>query len=49
MKNKILNELENVDFANVLYMIKEYNMNEDDLKELLKEIMDQVIDDAENQ
>lgn len=49
MKNKILNELENVDFANVLYMIEEYNMNENDLQELFKEIISQVIDDAENQ
>lgn len=49
MKNKILNEIENVEFKVILDLIKENDFNENDLKDLFAEIMDQVIDDCENQ
>lgn len=49
MKNKILNEIENVEFKVILDLIKENDFDQNDLKDLFVEIMDQVIDDCENQ
>jgi len=48
-KEKVLNEMENVEFKVILDLIKENDLNENQLKDLFIEIMDQVIDDAENQ
>jgi hypothetical protein len=51
MKNKILNEIENVEFKVILDLIKNayHEMDENDLKDLFVEVMSQVIDDAEIQ